>query len=96
MTASPTEQAYRVHQHVAVVDTGDRVTVLRIDAKPPIPLTLNGSAHRVWAAIDGARDDEAVIGRVAEEFDVEVDVVRAQVQTFLAELEELGMVERSA
>ena len=53
---------------------------------------VNDVGEAVWRFIDGARTAEDIAQCVAGEFEVELDVVRGDVQAFLAQLATLKLV----
>ena len=53
---------------------------------------LNEVGGRVWALVDGRQDVAAIAAEVAGEFDVSPEQASADVQAFLAELLERGLV----
>lgn len=54
---------------------------------------LSDTAAAVWRLIDGERDVAAIAAAIAAEYEVEPDVVRADVAELLAELASWGAVE---
>src|SRR4051812_48543576 len=59
------------------------------------PVLLTGTAARIWAAVDGARDDEAVASEVAARYDVPVEEIRTEVLTFLRHLASCQLISRT-
>jgi hypothetical protein len=60
-------------------------------------LTLNKVGTVVWHALDGERDEAAIVDELAARFpDVSRDTLSADVRRFLAELEDVKLVERRA
>jgi hypothetical protein len=80
---------------VAYVEEEDRVVLVDLRHPADPPQILNGSAATIWLAIDGQRDDEAVIDHVAEAYGVERVEVAEQVRSFLADLDARGLLRHS-
>lgn len=57
--------------------------------------TLNEVGTRVWELCDG-RSVEEIASQIVAEFEVDLDRARADVLRFVAELDELGALEREA
>jgi hypothetical protein len=74
--------AWRIIEGEAVILTMD-TKVLR---------GLNAVGSRVWELIDGHRDVEQIVEALAGEFSVEPARARADVQAFLRELADRGLV----
>ena len=55
--------------------------------------TLNPVGAAIWAELEEPRTAEALAGRVAFDFEVALDVARADVSRFLETLLEEGMIE---
>ncbi len=73
-------------------DTLDERAVL-IDAQGTELITLNALGTRVWQALDGARDDEAITGEITARFaDVDPRRITDDVHGFLDELLQLGLI----
>ncbi|PJJ65645.1 coenzyme PQQ synthesis protein D (PqqD) [Compostimonas suwonensis] len=90
---------WRRAEHVAAVDSGDRVVVLDLaDPASATPQALAGSAAAIWRAIGtdadgtGGRDTEAIVAHVAGSYAVEPAAVRADVEAFLRELRARALV----
>jgi Coenzyme PQQ synthesis protein D (PqqD) len=69
-----------------------RVVALDLDRPEQPPYVFEGSAAQVWVRVDGLRSEDEIVGLVAEEFGVPVDVVAPDVAAFLARLRALGLV----
>ena len=85
---------WRHKDEIAVARSEKRAVVLDLDEMDPIPVVLTHTAAAIWQAVDGERDDEAVISRVAEEFAVDAYEVREQILAFLGDLSSRGLVVR--
>ena len=56
---------------------------------------LEGSAAEIWRCLQEADDVGVIVAQVAERYDVEAQVVRADVLAWLEEAEALGLVSRA-
>jgi hypothetical protein len=56
-------------------------------------MTLNETAAFIWALLGQERTLDEVIAAVAERFEVPSAVARADIQTFLADITRLGLLE---
>lgn len=56
-------------------------------------ITLNATGRRVWELLAADRSVEYLVAAVVEQFDVEQERARADVQAFLDDLGRLGMLE---
>jgi len=59
------------------------------------PMVLEGTAASIWSAIDGQRTVDDVVAMVAEEYALPPDDIRADVEAFVADLAERGLVRRA-
>lgn len=71
-------------------DIDDEIVVMRLDTGEFFSLAGTGAA--AWRLIDGTRDRAALITALAEEFDGVEGEIAADVDDFLAQLKELGLV----
>lgn len=55
-------------------------------------LTINETGAAIWDALPDAENEEAIVDRIFETFDVERDVLRKDVDAFLTQLTELGIL----
>ena len=55
-------------------------------------LTINETGAAIWDALPDAENEEAIVDRLYETFDAERDVLRKDVDAFLAQLTELGIL----
>ena len=55
-------------------------------------LTINETGAAIWDALPEAENEEAIVERLYEEFDVERDVLRQDVHAFVAKLRELDIL----
>ncbi len=68
----------------------DEVVVMRLDNGEFF--SLAGTAAATWRLIDGTRDRSRLVEALAAEFGVDKGEIAADVDEFLARLEELGLV----
>lgn len=68
----------------------DEVVVMRLDSGDFFSLT--GTAAAVWQLIDGTRDRAALIEALASQFDSNDGEIAADVDGFLAQLKEQGLI----
>ena len=55
-------------------------------------LTVNETGAAIWDALPDAENEEAIVDRLYETFDAERDVLRNDVDAFLAQLRELDIL----
>lgn len=55
-------------------------------------LTVNETGAAIWDALPDAENEEAIVDRLYETFDAESDVLRKDVDAFLAQLRELDIL----
>ena len=56
-------------------------------------ITLNATGRRVWELLAEDRSVEYLVAEVVEQFDVDLERARADVQAFLDDLGRLGLLE---
>lgn len=79
----------RVAERVGVIEEGDAVYAGRLPDGPI--LAFEGTAGVIWLkALDGSRDD--IAKRVAEDVDAPAADIRDEVDAFVDELIELGLL----
>lgn len=79
----------------AVISHGDGTVVLPLDAVDPRPVVLNGAAALVWHTLAVARDEDEVAHDLALELGLELAAIRDDVVGCLADLAEIGLVQRA-
>jgi hypothetical protein len=77
---------------VAYVEEEDRVVLVDLTRPADPPQIFNGSAATIWLAVDGQRDEDAVVAHVAQAYGVEGVEVAVEVRTFLGELDARGLL----
>lgn len=85
-------QLWRHGEHVAYVDSGERVVLLDLSRQEDEPRILSPSASAVWRCIDGIRTDEAIVAAVADQYELAPEAIENDVLSFLTELIELGLI----
>jgi Coenzyme PQQ synthesis protein D (PqqD) len=53
---------------------------------------LTAVAARIWSLLDGARDVDSVVGTICTEYDVESDVMRADLGELLGSLQAADLI----
>ena len=95
MMPGSTERRCPVWRHArdaAWVDSGDRVTALDLSSPDARPQALEGVAAVIWRALADPQSLEALLTRLAADFpDVAPEVLRADVDGFLARLAEVRL-----
>jgi hypothetical protein len=71
-------------------DIDDEIVVMRLDTGEFFSLAGTGAA--AWRLIDGTRDRAGLINALAAEFDGEEAEIAADVDEFLLQLKEFGLV----
>lgn len=84
---------YRLSKDVAVVGEGDRIVVLDLTRLDRPPMALEGTAARIWQAIDGERDQEQVIAHLAGAYGTTSEQIAGDVRIFLGQLVDLSLVD---
>jgi hypothetical protein len=79
------------HPH-AVFRDYDGETVVLLPSAETEAQVLNEVGGRVWALVDGRRDVGTIVAEVAREFDVSQGQASEDVQAFLTELLDRGLV----
>jgi hypothetical protein len=68
----------------------DEIVVMLLDTGEF--LSLSGTASAIWLLIDGSRDRDALVARLASEYDVPEGEIGADVDEFLGSLREAGLL----
>lgn len=84
---------WRQRPTVAAVGDADRTVLLDLDDPAHPPRILRGPAAAVWRAVDGRRTTAAICAHVAEGFGLPAAEVTPDVEAFLHQLAEGGLVE---
>ena len=93
---APTGNGIRHASHTTWAVVDGRVTVSSSSpGAEPVPLCwFNDVGGRIWAAIDGRRDPEALASRISQELGVAAEPADVEdVALFVVELAKLGLVE---
>ena len=83
---------WRIGDEIAWTDGPDRVAVLDLDRPALLPQLLTDSGAVIWRAVDGERDEDSIIAKVAAEYDVPHTEIGETVLAFLAELAERHLI----
>jgi hypothetical protein len=86
---------WRHADEISHVQGAERVAIVTLSRLEDPPVVLTGTAASIWAAVDGARDDEAVACEVAARYDVPVEEIRTEVLTFLQHLASCQLISRT-
>jgi len=70
----------------------DETVVMRLDSGDFF--SLKGTGRAVWDAIDGSRDRDAVLGVIAVRYGTTAEAIAPEVDAFLAELCEAGLLQK--
>ena len=71
----------------------DEIVVMTLDSGDFF--SLSGTAAAAWRLIDGVRDRGQLIEELAEQYDTRDGEILSDVEDFLAQLEQLGLVSMS-
>jgi hypothetical protein len=91
------ETVYRPASDVVTRRVGDESVIVPVRshvADLDAVITLNPVGARIWELLDGRRNLEAIAGTICEEYEVELETARADVDEFIRGLEETKLVER--
>lgn len=69
----------------------DETVIMRVDTGEFY--SLSNSATVIWGMIDGTRDRDALLASLAKELRVAESEVEADLDAFLSELQDLGLVD---
>jgi hypothetical protein len=88
-------ETWGVPEDVAWVAGDERVAVLHLTDAGQLPVVLTGPSAEIWAAVDGVRDEEAIVTHVARLFEVNEEAIREQVRAFLGDLATRKLIVRT-
>jgi hypothetical protein len=91
------ETVYRPTSDVVTRKVGDESVIVPVRshvADLDAVVTLNPVGARIWELLDGRRDVDTIAGAISEEYEVEPETARADVDEFIRGLEEAKLVER--
>ncbi len=74
----------------AETDVDDEIVVMRLENGEFF--SLAGTAAATWRLIDGTRDKAALVAALAAEYDADQATIATDVDEFLANLTEMGLV----
>jgi hypothetical protein len=92
----PGSTVWRRATSTAYVESAERVVVLDLDHLDRPPYVFEGSAARIWAALDGDRTEAEVVTDLAEAFDAPADQIAHDVRGFIDRLGDLGLIATDA
>ena len=72
-------------------DIDEEIVVMRLDNGEFF--SLSGTSASIWRLIDGVRDRSALLAALAQEFDGDEAKMAADVDEFLSQLEDTGLLE---
>lgn len=75
-----------VADDVAWTEGEDRVALLKLAGVDPRPVVLAGTAAQIWLLLPEAADEEELVARLAELYDVAPGDIRGEVRGFVADL----------
>ena len=75
----------------AETEVDDEIVVMRIDNGDFFSLTE--TSKEIWELIDGQCDRDAIVAAMAESYGAERSTIEADVDAFLAQLRDAGLVE---
>jgi hypothetical protein len=84
----------RRHPDTAFRKIGDEGGLVVLPGRAEVKV-LNPVGIAVYALLDGTRDLDALSQAIAEQFDVEPDTARRDVEAFVADLRRAGMIEEA-
>ncbi len=87
-----TGSSLRRQPGLAVVETRNRVVLLRLWALSEPPIVLIDTAAQIWRLIDGDRDVAALVADLTSHLEIEQSVVGEDVTDFIGGLLEAGLV----
>jgi hypothetical protein len=79
---------------VVFAELGDEAILLH--AETGVYFGLDAVGTRIWALLNQCLDDDAIVSRLVDEFAVDPTVLRRDVDRFLGQLQEHGLISRSA
>jgi hypothetical protein len=71
-------------------DLNDEIVVMSPEGK--VLHTFEGSARLIWSLIDGVRTIETLVECITEEYQVAASTARSDLDSFLAELQRLSLI----
>lgn len=86
------ERALRFAPHVAWQVVGGETVI--VDLRNGVAMGLNGSGGTIWKHI-GSTSEDAIAQQVADEFDLDLETARSDVEEFVRELLERELIEVS-
>jgi hypothetical protein len=69
----------------------DEIVVMQLDTG--VFFSLSGTGRAIWLLLDGTRDRAALLAALAESYDQTADELAPEVDAFIAQLIEAGLIE---
>ena len=69
--------------------------LIAIDVRESTYLTANGSGMILWTALSAGATKDDLVGSLVAEFDIDADTAAADVERFLTDLRERGLLDES-
>ena len=85
---------WAISSEVAWTDEGGRVAVLDLDRLEQPPVVFTGSGGDIWRALDGERNEDAIVSILAAEYEVNDAEIGSQVRTVLTDLAQRQLLVR--
>jgi len=80
----------KLSERFTETSNGDEIVVMQVNSGKFLALT--GTAAATWLLIDGTRDRDSLIGALADKYGVEETTITADVDEFLGELRDSGLL----
>lgn len=93
MSPSP-QMKPSVNRCVAFAELGDEAVLLH--AETGVYFGLDAVGTRIWALLSGGMGDEEIFSRLSDEYAVDTTELRMDLDHFLSQLKERGLITRSA
>jgi hypothetical protein len=90
MTPPEDEKLHVNVDEVVWRDVGDELVVLELSTSTY--LTLNGTAKQIWEGLVGGATREALIASLVERYGISTDQAQADVEVFIGELTDRGLL----
>jgi len=88
----PCMSAYKIPENVLFQEVDGEAVLLSLDEG--LYYGLDDLGTRIWKFINEELELEQMVDRIAEEYEVEPERARADLENFLAELEESGLIQQ--
>jgi hypothetical protein len=99
-TASPTQQVFLVRNPATIsrVIAGETLVIPICAGVGDMEAiyTFNGVGGQLWRSLEQSQTEEDLVALVMQQFDVAAGVAKTDVQAFLGDLKEIGLVKQVA